>query len=1424
MLLTFFQSSKIPDKRVKPYRLGAVLIILALAGCKYTFEEDKDKDDTPPHVVSAISKSNTEVLIQFSEAIQGGEGGAENPLNFSIVSEESQAQIPVISASFSNPHNSLVLLTTMSQSGVKYKVTASNIRDEDGLPISEPTILVDPSSTTFTGTEPTGDAIADFDGDGLSDHVELVGWSVVVKRNNGESDMRHVTSDPLIADTDGDGVTDNEELHGGMDPRNSDTDGDTLTDNQEWNIIYSDATNQDTDGDGTQDGFEFFSFRTSPILADTDGDQINDTDEVLGRNRDPRIADIPRAGIKIGEVRLQLDERFTFENVDGSTETRTSVSNSTLSQSKNTRYEISNEAVTQHVAGGEIDAGSEAGAGGRGAKYINIKGNYQYTNSNTFSASRASSIESQRTYERSLSKAQEFSTTNTVTRTLDGAGIDVDLTIYNSGDLSFTISNIEITVLQRDRQSSRRFIPVATLIANTTLITGEAAEYNLGPFTPERGPIIFSSRDVFPNLVEELMKAPSGLIFKVANFDMTDEYGRVFTFANQIARDRNAGIIVDYGDGEAQRNLVATALQPDVNGFGSSDPDEAFRYVGGFNSDGAAIGIPLDFALQDTLGLTKNSTIQDGIVAGPNRRADTRADGDDVQVIPVGTTGVGVGSIVISAGQNGILETIPSEDDQAEVTTGYGTSLSCNAFSDNAGQLCSVDSECTGNNNEDENSVASCSGPEVLERFNGYRNGDLDRQWVVMTNREIPAGADFGKVILKPGADIFLAFIQDLDEDGLFAREEYLFGSTDSRADNYDNGTFGENFSEEDASAEIPDNIADSKDTDRDGIGDFAEVRVGWKVNVDGAGLRQVYSSPRLRDSDGDGLLDPQEQDLRRYCKTDPQDATFVDPRKDALCSFQSSPVLQENAIAIIAGPNGIADSLADVGDQQLIAQGQSDLNYNSVVIGLGNDEIIQTTLAGDDLYESITSVPPATDPSVMDSDLDRVSDFHELNGFDIGLSIRDGNNGESDTIANGDDIQKSFFGNPIKSGGIVILPGLNGTIDSVPGGDDRLQAATQVVTDPLRRDTDTDLVSDGRELEQGADPTDNSDGQDFRDSDQDGLTDSEENDLGWTVYLNGSATGTLVHSNPSLMDSDLDGLPDFIERDIRSNPNSVDTDADGISDYDEFANFERYFGLDQLYPGFFVNGSGSAQYGTELDDSDSDNDGLTDSFELLEGYRVLLAGEQEFRQVFTNPLDQDTDFDGRTDYQELHRTAILADATDATDPDTDDDGRTDGREHEVMTNPLVPDVHVTVKYLNLELKSGPITYFARWDFNLYNGEQRYPGQLLSNHEMVFRPLESCIIRPNFKLIHVGNLDRFSNLGEASFRLQPGESFSLNGNLAAVADCTNPSLIIYHCLMSFNKSFSFEDILQPQGATRIETESLADRTCTADLTYQITVE
>jgi alpha-tubulin suppressor-like RCC1 family protein len=73
-------------------------------------------------------------------------------------------------------------------------------------------------------------------------------------------------------------------------------------------------------------------------------------------------------------------------------------------------------------------------------------------------------------------------------------------------------------------------------------------------------------------------------------------------------------------------------------------------------------------------------------------------------------------------------------------------------------------------------------------------------------------------------------------------------------------------------------------------------------------------------------------------------------------------------------------------------------------------------------------------------------------------------------------------------------------------------------------------------------------------DTDGDGLDDCEELD-GWNVTVYDLAgVSSLIHvtSDPTVPDTDLDGLDDQFEKVHRYDPRSDDTDDDGLSDYDE--------------------------------------------------------------------------------------------------------------------------------------------------------------------------------------------------------------------------------------------------------------------------------
>ncbi|MHA1324970.1 MAG: PKD domain-containing protein [Candidatus Helarchaeota archaeon] len=114
--------------------------------------------------------------------------------------------------------------------------------------------------------------------------------------------------------------------------------------------------------------------------------------------------------------------------------------------------------------------------------------------------------------------------------------------------------------------------------------------------------------------------------------------------------------------------------------------------------------------------------------------------------------------------------------------------------------------------------------------------------------------------------------------------------------------------------------------------------------------------------------------------------------------------------------------------------------------------------------------------------------------------------------------------------------------------------------TNPLVWDSDGDGLCDGLDATPevmtgeallGTDPRN-------PDTDGDNLTDGEKV-FGWEITVYGwidgySATPTIytVHSDPLKIDTDEDGLSDWLEKELGFDPEKVDTDGDGISDFNE--------------------------------------------------------------------------------------------------------------------------------------------------------------------------------------------------------------------------------------------------------------------------------
>ena len=957
---------------------------------------------TVPRVVGAISTSNTTVVVVFSKPM--GDSAIE-PGNYVIVQLNVNSEVGTVAitrAEFVGPDRTAVLLTTSSQNEVTYEVTVVNARDLAGNQLAPPEILVNPASAVFPGTPANASSLVDSDGDGVSDNAELRGYMVFVELVTGDIVTTEVTSDPFVADTDGDGLGDAQERNRFSNPRSGDTDADLIGDYDEVYLWHSNATDQDSDDDGLGDSDETVRFKTSPILDDTDGDGLMDHAETIVGNRDPRISDLPEPGIQIGEVALRLDTRFAYTDTVGESTSMEQSTQATLTQSDQQTFARSDTETTKHVA----ETGTEAGYSTTGGGKFEASVGYAFTRENTFTASQESVTATQNEYQESLTAAVQRDVTQSITRTVEDASVEVVVTVTNFGDIPFTMSNFELTGLLQDTFDRSRFIPIATLRPAVEVDGIDEFEVFLGPFIAERGPFVFKSTEIFPSLVEDLLKNPRGLIFKVANFDIVDEAGRNFAFISQDVNDRTAGLIVDFGNGTVDRYRVATH-----NTFDPATEEPS--------------GVTMAFALRDIIGLVKNGPV-DAIDVGPNGCGETFASGDDVQVVtpicfPVvpggtiigpGPNGIletlpagddaksldglsiidggdgcahtrasrddvqivrgdcetaGLNGVIVLAGRNGVIDTIPDGDDALTTVTGYGTDMAgqCDgntdtlnfivepmedgngvadsvvrpgsddiqlvfigdpvepgeaiidpgpdgqlasvAFGDDVlqapGGACLTDADCPGE--------GACRMVEQLTRVKGIKNIPEERRnWVVLAPSGADLGADFDDLKLRSGETYSLAFLQDKDADGLFAREEFIFGSSD-RNTNSDGCPLGDGAPG-----------CDTNVFEFDTIRDFDEVKTGWRVSVEGQPTSVGFSSPIQPDTDSDRLFDDEERQLG----TDPGKRDTDDDEISDSDEVDGYDIERRNGSLV----NHVA-------------------SYQSAIITVGRDQVLDTTIIGDD-------------------------------------------------------------------------------------------------------------------------------------------------------------------------------------------------------------------------------------------------------------------------------------------------------------------------------------------------------------------------------------------------------------------------------------------------------------------------------------------
>ncbi len=204
--------------------------------------------------------------------------------------------------------------------------------------------------------------------------------------------------------------------------------------------------------------------------------------------------------------------------------------------------------------------------------------------------------------------------------------------------------------------------------------------------------------------------------------------------------------------------------------------------------------------------------------------------------------------------------------------------------------------------------------------------------------------------------------------------------------------------------------------------------------------------------------------------------------------------------------------------------------------------------------------------------------------------------------------------------------------------------------------DSDGDGLDCAGEIASGADP-------DVPDSDNDGVLDGIEVNVAGTSPIDGD------HDNDGIPDGDEDANGNGTLEPGETSPASFDTDGDGVGDAVELGLTAPM--SPDTDPALFVPDQDGGATTTSPSDADSDDDGIPDGDEDLDGDGVVDPGE-------TDPQASDSDGDGVQDGTELGIVTPALPGTDpnvfqpdldpstTTDPlddDSDDDGIADGDE-----------------------------------------------------------------------------------------------------------------------------------------------------------------